>query len=89
MLSGDCNVCINGKLPPYSATCTECGLSRKNFKTISNADRVRSMTDEELLAFLNERNACLRPYLRTETECRKYDKCEKCWLDWLKREATQ
>ena len=38
MLSGDCNVCMNGKLPSYSATCIECGLSRKNYKPIIPAD---------------------------------------------------
>ena len=38
MLNGDCNVCINGKLPSYSATCVECGLPRKNYKPIINAD---------------------------------------------------
>lgn len=40
MLSGDCNVCINGKLPSYSATCVECGLSRKNYKPITKAEEV-------------------------------------------------
>lgn len=34
MLSGDCNICINGKLPSDSATCVECGLSRKNYKPV-------------------------------------------------------
>ena len=42
MLTGDCNVCINGKLPSYSATCVECGLSRKNYKPITNEDRIRN-----------------------------------------------
>ena len=54
---------------------------------ITNADRIRAMTDEELLAFLNERNACLLPYLRTKTECEEYSDCKQCWLDWLKQEA--
>lgn len=77
MLSGDCNVCINGKLPSYSATCVECGLSRKNFKPVTNADRIRSMTDEELAEWLS------RPPVtwvyKSKTE----------WLDWLKQEATE
>lgn len=38
MLSGDCNVCVNCKMPSYSAICVECGLSRKNYKPITNAD---------------------------------------------------
>jgi hypothetical protein len=54
MLSGDCNVCINGKLPSYSATCVECGLSRKNYKPITNADRIRSMSDDEIVSVQND-----------------------------------
>ena len=38
MLSGDCNICINGKMPSYSTTCVECGLSRKNFKPITEIE---------------------------------------------------
>lgn len=30
-VNGDCNICINGKLPSYSASCVECGLLRKNY----------------------------------------------------------
>ena len=38
MLTGDCNTCINGELQSYSATCAECGLSRKNYKPINWAE---------------------------------------------------
>ena len=71
MLSGDCNVCINGKMPSYSATCVECGLTRKNYKPVTNAVRIRSMTDEELAELLVH-----NPWMREETS-----------LDWLKQEA--
>ena len=55
----------------------------------TNADHIRSMKDaEELAIFMVQRNACLRPSLRTEDECEKYDDCFKCWADWLKREAV-
>lgn len=47
-MKGDCNICANGKMPPNSATCVECGLSRKNYKPVTNADRIHAMTDEEL-----------------------------------------
>ena len=78
MLSGDCNVCINGKLPSYSATCVECGLSRKNYKLITNADRIRGMTDEELADWV----------WGAETAGRAYGpRGKKAWLDWLKEEA--
>ena len=87
MLSGDCNVCINGKLPSYSATCVECGLSRKNYKPITNADRIRSMTDEELAEFESERMCCPPGKPGCEENNLTCDNCEQCWLDWMKQEV--
>lgn len=78
MLSGDCNVCINGKLPSYSATCVECGLSRKNYKPMTNGERIRRMTDVELADWV----------WGAETAGRAYGpRGKKAWLDWLKQEV--
>ena len=85
MLSGDCNVCINGKMPSYSATCVECGLTRKNYKPVTNAVRIRSMTDEELAQYMGDVQTwggCPNHGARNCTE-----NCADCWLDWLKQEA--
>ena len=85
-MKGDCNICANGKLPVTSRTCVECGLSRKNYKPITNADRIRAMTDEELAEWLD----------RLITHCND-GPCFNCFmqkacltsmLDWLKHEAT-
>ncbi len=81
MLSGDCNVCINGKTPSYSATCVECGLSRKNFKPITNADRIRAMSDEELAGWLAD-----HPVV---SEYDENNPQHKGWLDWLKQEVKE
>ncbi len=40
MLNGDCNACINRELPSHSATCVECGLLRKNYKPMTNTDKL-------------------------------------------------
>ena len=72
----NCNSCINGKLPSYSATCVECGLSRENFKPITNADRIRAMTDEEMA-----------DYLRWHDDL--YSRYGMDWLDWLKQEPKE
>ena len=87
MLSGDCNVCINGKMPAYSATCVECGLSRKNYKPITNADRLRARRDEELAKWLaahNERSAVCPNFGAHGCQA----SCIQCWLDWLREEAS-
>jgi hypothetical protein len=86
-VKGDCNICVNGKLPFDSATCVECGLSRKNYKSISHADRIRSMTDEELAEYHAEKCGC--PHDPIVFGCRMATiGCIGCWLDWLKQEAT-
>lgn len=52
-----------------SWVCTRCGNQEPKPKT--NADRIRSMTDEELATF------CFRI-------CDSYYKSYQYWLDWLK-----
>ena len=56
----------------------------------TNADRIRSMTDEEIAELLS-RNCPTQEIV----QCSKYPvdkdglrKCDLCWLDWLKQEAT-
>jgi hypothetical protein len=92
MLSGDCNVCINGKMPSYSATCVECGLSRKNYKSISHADRIRAMTDEELAGWLERIRLCCATDLCGRScpfagVCYSDAEAPKETLDWLREEA--
>lgn len=87
MLSGDCNVCINGKMPSCSATCVECGLTRKNYKPMTNADRIRSMTDEELANFVSLCCGWTCAECPVGKECNG-DECFSTWLDWLKQEAS-
>ena len=54
----------------------------------TNADRIRSMTDEELAEFESERMCCPPGKPGCEANNLTCDNCEKCWLDWLKQEAT-
>ena len=39
-MNGDCNICINRKLPSDSASCVECGLLRKNYTPMSMPSRI-------------------------------------------------
>lgn len=51
----------------------------------TNADRIRSMSDEELADFLETVNMCECGFAMGVSPCRKAgtDGCP-CWLDWLK-----
>jgi hypothetical protein len=52
-------------------------------KPITNADRIRAMTDEELAEFLYD--GCCRE--GEAFPCSDVG-CKKCWLEWLKQEAS-
>ena len=62
--------------------------------TATNADRVRAKCDEELAEFFGTLPCC-PPGEDLEELCFPLDSCEgtemkvKCWLKWLRQEATQ
>ena len=54
-------------------------------KIKTNADRIRSMTDEELADFITARHytpLCPVPCCEENVE-----NCENCWLEWLRKEV--
>ncbi len=53
-------------------------------KPLTNADRIRSMTDEELAEFLETINSCTCSFAMGKSPCAA-DECP-CWFDWLKEE---
>lgn len=58
---------------------------RDQKKPQTNADRIRSMTDEELaLAVM-----CPADITGGDTKCDQYHNCRKCTLDWLQRESEE
>lgn len=52
-------------------------------KKQTNADRIRSMSDEELAVFIDHVSGCPPRH----EDCIESGDCEACWLDWLKQEA--
>lgn len=61
------------------------GCGRKQ----SNADRIRSKSDEELAAWLRVVADCEGcPAVESFDECRHGKDCEDKWLKWLRKEAT-
>ena len=55
-----------------------------NEKIKTNADRIRAMTDEELVKKLSPGNC---PPKITNFEHCWHTKCEKCWLSYLRSPA--
>lgn len=56
-------------------------------KRMTNADRIRSMTDEELAIWLDTVNSSTCSFAMNKSPC-DAKKCP-CWLDWLKQEADE
>ena len=54
---------------------------------ITNADRIRSMTDEELAKFLSDEIFTIPECNRLDVVTRCDEDCNKCWHDWLKQEC--
>lgn len=50
----------------------------------TNADRMRSMTDEELAKFIT--SGYYQPHCPVGS-CPVVEDCEDCWLRWLKKEV--
>ena len=74
--------------------CDKCGFTRfekeRNLppteyeakpKPLTNADRIRAMTDEELAGWIAGRKETCPPI--KEYKC-SIKTCRDCWLDWLK-----
>ena len=51
-------------------------------KVLTNADRVRIMSDEELAEF---RTRGLCPPSRSFPDCTMRGSCSKCWLEYLRQ----
>ena len=91
-----CAVCLHKNVHPN--VCSDC-LGGTHFKprTKTNADRIRSMSDEELAEFLDDTTNCYCfPCTRDINNLEHYEKCkhesgscEKEWLEWLKGDTDE
>ena len=72
---------------PYEDMERDC----RHFIRKTNADRLRSMTDEELAFILASPSVEIPPWCVPHLECPHMDKdpvpCDECALDWLRQEA--
>ena len=86
----DCKNCANAD----NEYCFACDNGNQ-FKPMTNADRIRAMTDEELSSFLDIATVCVCfPCTRDINNLKHFNNCkhengtcEKEWLEWLKGEA--
>ena len=69
----------------HESPCDEC-LFGSNWerKPITNADRIRAMTVEEIVAFF-----CNHCKNTPDEVCETLNGCDECLLAWLRQEATE
>ena len=72
------------KVDPATCPCVSYCLQATPPKT--NADRIRSMSDEELAD--NFSLWCCKSKT-DDSYCKSFGTCDKCWIDWLKQEAEE
>lgn len=69
-----------------------CDFNDCEDKKPSNADRIRSMTDEELATVIALPYLASPPWCANHTTCPYISEdptpCDKCALEWLKQEAS-
>ena len=53
----------------------------------TNADRIRSMTDEGLAEFMRPFDSGCPRWKENPLPCSDWDNCGECWLKWLKEEV--
>ena len=88
--SGYCatTACIN---PQYSNIGTAHYGQGVQKRIITNADRIRSMSDEELAVQLALPYLAIPPWCSVHITCPYINEdptpCDKCALDWLRQEA--
>ena len=86
---GECDLYAEGG--KFHAFC--CNMNSCEGRKMSNADRLRAMTDEELAEFLIQDGDCPPERMYTDS-CPNCDRvtsyvCYDCWLDWLRQEAEE
>ena len=96
-----CENCIYVDEPLDKDPCQECNRAflaqriKPNFvskrKPNTNADRIRSMTDEELARMLASNADCneCRIYAYKDACMENYDTCVCQWLGWLRHEIEE
>jgi hypothetical protein len=51
-------------------------------KPMTNYERIKAMSVEEMAEKFRTTDSCPDPYI----DCREYDSCSCCWIEWLESE---
>ena len=75
-----CKGCAYVSRGEHEAPCIKCAQNASdNYKRMTNADRIRSMSDEELAEWLTK--------ITDDAQLDAATKCDYQWKDWLQLEV--
>lgn len=77
-----CNICKNNyKLPGDEPKCNRMCEDYSDFNPITNADKIKKMTDEQLARWLTK--------ITDDAQLDARTKMDYQWLEWLKTEVKE
>ena len=84
-----CNNCKHTNVDARDYPCNECKnaiITFDHYKPMTNADRIRNMSDEELAELIHTNNFICAE-MQENTKCQI--ECKKCLLQWLQAEVKE
>lgn len=69
----------------WAETCSDCGGSGVIMQPMTNGDRIRAMSDEELAEHIWKKCGC--PNGKNNITCGYVGDCRDCWIDWIRQPA--
>ena len=81
----DCRICINRDESPICSDCRDGSCFEK--ERITNSDRIRSMTDEELAEFLADDWTCEHCTSAKDPNHCNNPNCQDGILEWLQQDS--
>lgn len=91
MRDNGCSGCKYEHLKGSEKPCCDCAnMHMDKYEPITNSDRVRNMSDEELAEFLDivGEDGISSQYTDVPCDCCcEKTECSKCWKEWLQSEA--
>lgn len=78
------------KVKKYNAICpiTNMAVPITEYR-ITNADRIRAMSDEELVKFIGHNSLCDQIQNNERNWCESQGVCNNCLVEWLKQPAEE